>query len=152
MDFYFDGQLSTSSPSAANEETQMRGGVSQEFSREMSVNRNQEQQSSCYSSIINNISSRAQDLVEKINDRRAKDLTELESFQEQLVDKVNEMCRQMKENMYAAYEHNSDEMQVKLQELSEVLERCTKCNSDLTEARRSLSCLNEGLAIAQSSE
>lgn len=59
------------------------------------------------------------------------------------------MCQQMKENMYKVYEDNSDEMQVKLQELSEVLETCTKLNRELLEATQALACLREGLIISQ---
>lgn len=58
----------------------------------------------------------------------------------------------MKEHMYTVYEENSNEMQVKLQELSEVLESCTKLNKELMEANRALAGLREGLAISQTSE
>lgn len=50
------------------------------------------------------------------------------------------------------YEENSNEMQVKLQELSEVLESCTKLNKELLEASRALTHLREGLAISQTSD
>lgn len=65
---------------------------------------------------------------------------------------VTEICQQMKERMYTVYEENSDEMQVKLQELSEVLESCTKLNHELQEATRALTCLREGLTISHASE
>lgn len=43
-------------------------------------------------------------------------------------------------------------MQVKLQEVSEVLESCTKLNQELLEASQALTGLREALAISQSSE
>lgn len=55
----------------------------------------------------------------------------------------------MKEHMYTVYEKNSNEMQVKLQELTEVLESCTKLNSELLEASQALRGLREGLAISK---
>lgn len=55
----------------------------------------------------------------------------------------------MKEHMYTVYEKNSNEMQVKLQELTEVLESCTKLNSELLEASQALRSLREGLAISK---
>lgn len=58
----------------------------------------------------------------------------------------------MKEHMYAVYEANSNEMQVKLQELSEVLESCSKLSEELMEASQALTGLREGLAISQTSE
>lgn len=54
--------------------------------------------------------------------------------------------------MYTLYEDNSNEMQVKLQELTEVLESCTKLNKELMEASQALAGLREGLAISQMSE
>lgn len=62
------------------------------------------------------------------------------------------MFQQMKEHMFAVYEENSNVMQVKLQELSEVLERCTELNKELTEAGQALASLREGLAISHTSE
>lgn len=50
------------------------------------------------------------------------------------------------------YEGNSNEMQVKLQELSEVLESCAKLNEELMEASQALAGLREGFAISQTSE
>lgn len=58
----------------------------------------------------------------------------------------------MKEHMYTVYEDNGNEMQVKLQELSEVLESCTKLNNELLEANQALASLRDGLAISQTSE
>lgn len=54
--------------------------------------------------------------------------------------------------MYTVYEENSDEMQVKLQELSKVLESCSKLNRELLEAAQALAFLREGLAMSQRSE
>lgn len=62
---------------------------------------------------------------------------------------MTEVCQQMKDNMYAVYEENSKEMQVKLQELTGVLESCTKLHKELMEASQALSGLREGLAMNQ---
>lgn len=64
---------------------------------------------------------------------------------------VIEMCQQMKSHMYAVYEGNSDDMQVKLQELAEVLDSCTKLNQELQEANQALAGLREDLVPNQSS-
>lgn len=145
----------------------------------------------CCSSDIDHISRRVQDLVERINSSRTSDQEVMDSFQEKLVEKVenlfqyfwsytyndvhnsvpkcthatsgvfltqhflpevSEVCQQMKENMYTVYEDNSTEMQVKLQELTEVLESCTKLNKELMEASQALAGLREGLAIGQMKE
>ncbi|XP_067440163.1 synaptonemal complex central element protein 2 isoform X2 [Thunnus thynnus] len=104
------------------------------------------------SSSIDYVSRRVQELVEKINDSRTSDQRVMDSFQEKLVEKVKEICQQMKEHMYTVYEENSNEMQVKLQELTEVLENCTKLNNELLEANQALASLREGLAISQTSD
>uniref|UniRef100_A0A3Q3BGW2 Synaptonemal complex central element protein 2 n=1 Tax=Kryptolebias marmoratus TaxID=37003 RepID=A0A3Q3BGW2_KRYMA len=104
-----------------------------------------------FSSSVDDISRRAQEMVEKINRSRTSDQDVMDGFQEKLTEKVTEMCRQMKEHMYALYERNSDEMQVKLQELSEVLDSCTKLNQELLEASQALTLLREGLGLTQPS-
>ncbi|KAL3995968.1 hairy and enhancer of split 5 [Sarotherodon galilaeus] len=96
------------------------------------------------SSRTDDISRKAQESVEKINQSRISNQKMIDSFQEKLVEKVTDLCMQMKEHMYRVYEENSDKMQVNLQELQEVLESCTKFSHELLEANRALACLREG--------
>lgn len=49
--------------------------------------------------------------------------------------------------MYTVYEDNSDEMQTKLQELSKVLDNCTRLHQELLEATQALSGLRASLGI-----
>ncbi|KAM8879167.1 synaptonemal complex central element protein 2 isoform 1-T5 [Spinachia spinachia] len=155
MDFFFDDlTLPSSSQSTSNiqhEDPNMPEDPkswSGKFPL-MSTTEGQEQHTS---SSIADISRRVQELVEKINDSRTTDQKVLDSFQEKLVEKVTETCQQMKEHMYTIYEENSNEMQVKLQELSEVLESCTKLNSELVEASQALESLRGAMAVSQASE
>ncbi|XP_051240707.1 synaptonemal complex central element protein 2 isoform X2 [Dicentrarchus labrax] len=155
MDFFFEDLPSTSqsTPKSRHEESQMTDDTEDDSSRGKSSNVSMtEMQEPLSSSRIDDISRRVQDLVEKINDSRTSDQTVMDSFQEKLMEKVTEMCQQMKEHMYTVYEENSNEMQVKLQELSEVLESCTKLNTELMEATNALAGLREGLAISKMSE
>ncbi|XP_077462104.1 synaptonemal complex central element protein 2 isoform X2 [Stigmatopora argus] len=103
-------------------------------------------------SSLNDISRRVQELVEKIHNRRKNNLKEIESFQQVLVDKVTEVCQQMKQDLYKAYEENSSEMEVKLLELTDVLEMCTKLHMKLLEASHVLGGLRDGLAISGAAE
>uniref|UniRef100_A0AAX7TCL3 Synaptonemal complex central element protein 2 n=1 Tax=Astatotilapia calliptera TaxID=8154 RepID=A0AAX7TCL3_ASTCA len=98
----------------------------------------------CCSSRTDDISRKAQELVEKINQSRISNQKMIDSFQETLVEKVTDLCMQMKEHMYRVFEENSDRMQVNLQELQEVLDSCTKFSHELLEANRALACLREG--------
>ena len=68
------------------------------------------------------------------------------------IPQVTDVCQQMKDNMYAVYEENSKEMQLKLQELTGVLESCTKLHKELMEASQALSSLREGMATSQGPE
>ncbi|XP_061625664.1 synaptonemal complex central element protein 2 [Phyllopteryx taeniolatus] len=100
----------------------------------------------------NDISRRVQELVEKIHDRRTNDQKEIESFQQIIVDKVTEVCQQMKQDMYNVYEENSSEMQVKLLELTDVLETCTRLHTELLKASHVLASLQEGLTVSCTAE
>ncbi|XP_033941882.1 synaptonemal complex central element protein 2 [Pseudochaenichthys georgianus] len=155
MDFYFDDLPSTSqsTPKSGQEDSQMTEDTDNESPRgkssSLSMTDIQEQNTS---SKVTDISRRVQELVEKINNSRTSDQKVMDSFQDKLVAKVTEMCQQMKEHLFTVYEENSNEMQLKLLELSEVLESCTKLNSELLEASHALAGLRGALAISKTSE
>ncbi|CAG5928949.1 unnamed protein product [Menidia menidia] len=155
MDFFFEDLPSTSvsTPKKGHEDTTMSEDTDNDSSRQNSsgtvVIDVKEQHSS---SSIDDISRRTQEMVEKINHSRTSDQKVMDSFQEKIIEKVTEMCQQMKEQMYTVYEKNSNEMQLKLQELSEVLESCSKLNQELLEASQALAGLREGIGSSQQSE
>lgn len=55
------------------------------------------------------------------------------------------MCQQMKEQMFEYYEKHSREMETKLTELSEVLERSSQLSMELQGASQTLAAINKGL-------
>lgn len=61
---------------------------------------------------------------------------------------VTELSQQMKEQMFSVYEENSHDMQAKLQELSEILESCSKLNDELLEAGQAVAGLKGVLALS----
>uniref|UniRef100_A0AAZ3P3S5 Synaptonemal complex central element protein 2 n=1 Tax=Oncorhynchus tshawytscha TaxID=74940 RepID=A0AAZ3P3S5_ONCTS len=101
---------------------------------------------------IDDIGKKVQDLVGKINDSRTMDQTIMDNFQDKLVEKVGEICGQMKEHMYTVYEENSHAMQATLQELTLVLESCSKLNTELHTVSQALAGLNRGLTLHRSTE
>ncbi|XP_040003414.1 synaptonemal complex central element protein 2 isoform X2 [Xiphias gladius] len=157
MDLFFEDPTlpctSQSTPKTGHEDSQMSEDTDHDSSigksSSVSVTEIPEHHTS---SSINGISSRVQGLVEKINGSRTSDQKVMDSFQENLVEKVKGVCQQMKEHMYTVYEENSSEVQVKLQELFEVLENCTKLSNELLEASQALASLSKSLAISQTSE
>ncbi|MED6273315.1 hypothetical protein CHARACLAT_005174 [Characodon lateralis] len=155
MDFFFDDLPSTSmsTPRKGKKDSLTLDDAACDLSRNtsssVSLTEIERQHSS---SCIDDISKKAQEMVEKINHGRTRDQEMMDSFQEKLTEKVTEVCQLMKEHMYIIYEKNSNEIQVKLQELSEVLENCSKLNHELLEASQALACLRDGLDINQRSE
>ncbi|KAF4092703.1 hypothetical protein AMELA_G00023930 [Ameiurus melas] len=94
---------------------------------------------------IDEIGKKAQDLIERINQNRAMDQKLMNSFEEKLMKKVSEMCQQMKEQMFEYYEKHSREMETKLTDLSEVLERSSQLSMELQGASQTLAAINKGL-------
>ncbi|XP_043969568.1 synaptonemal complex central element protein 2 isoform X1 [Gambusia affinis] len=155
MDFFFDDlpASSLSTPKKGHEDSLMVEDTDCDLSRNksssVSMTEIQEHHGSSY---IDDISKRAQEMVEKLNHERTRDQEMMDSFQKQLTEKVTEMCQLIKEEMFTIYELNSNEIQVKLQELSEVLENCSKLEHELLEASQALACLKDGLDINQRAE
>ncbi|XP_073327004.1 synaptonemal complex central element protein 2 [Pagrus major] len=152
MDFSLDELPSSShsTPKSRHEDSEMPEDHDSSRGMSSSLSITDIQENICSS--IDDIRGRVQDLVEEINDSRTSDQKVMDSFEEKLMKKVPEMCQQMKEHMYTVYEENSNKMEVKLQELFEVLERCTKLNTELMEATQALAGLREDLDISQTSE
>ncbi|XP_071387364.1 synaptonemal complex central element protein 2 [Centroberyx affinis] len=97
------------------------------------------------SSKIDEIGKRAQDLIERINQSRAMDQEIMASFENELLSKVNEVCQQVKEQMFSSYEEHGRGMEASLQELSEVLERSSQLSMELQGVSQTLSAINTGL-------
>ncbi|KAM9457618.1 synaptonemal complex central element protein 2 isoform 2-T2 [Clarias gariepinus] len=94
---------------------------------------------------IDAIGKKAQDLIERINQSRAMDQKLMNSFEEKLMKKVSEMCQQVKEQMFEYYEKHSQEMEMKLTELTEVLGRSSQLGMELQRASQTLAAINKGL-------
>ncbi|XP_016103549.1 uncharacterized protein [Sinocyclocheilus grahami] len=94
---------------------------------------------------IDEIGKKAQELIERINERRAMDQHVMNSFEEKLIKKVSEMCQQVKEQMFEYYEQHSQGMEASITELSEVLERSSQLSIELQGASQTLAAINKGL-------
>ncbi|XP_056089357.1 synaptonemal complex central element protein 2 [Rhinichthys klamathensis goyatoka] len=122
-------------------------GVSNTSIRSSPINRTMEDVGvlSPTNSRIDEIGKKAQDLIERINERRAMDQHVMNSFEEKLIKKVSEMCQRVKEQMFEYYEQHSQGMEASLAELSEVLERCSQLSMELQGASQSLATVNKVL-------
>ncbi|KAL0993020.1 hypothetical protein UPYG_G00102260 [Umbra pygmaea] len=97
------------------------------------------------SSSIEEIGKMAQDVIERINQSRALDQEIMTSFENKLMNKVSEVCQQVKEQLFSSYDEHSSGMEAKLQELSEVLVRSSHLNMELQGASQTLSDINNSL-------
>ncbi|KAK9539685.1 hypothetical protein VZT92_002187 [Zoarces viviparus] len=149
MDFFFDDDpCLPSSHDGSQKTTSHRITLETEESQNMTEDMDSSRAKSSnipeseeYTSSIDDISRRLHELVESMNVKRATDPEVLDGYQRKLVEKVTEMCEQMKAHLYTIYEENSHEINVKLQEVTRVLGNCTKLNSELVEARQALTRL-----------
>ncbi|KAM9473710.1 synaptonemal complex central element protein 2 isoform 2-T2 [Salvelinus alpinus] len=104
-----------------------------------------EETTTALSSTIEEIGKKAQDLIERINQSRAMDQEIMTTFENKLMNKVSEVCQQVKEQMFSSYEEHGRGMEANLQELSEVLERSSQLSMELQGASRTLSAINNSL-------
>uniref|UniRef100_A0A8C7VQS7 Synaptonemal complex central element protein 2 n=1 Tax=Oncorhynchus mykiss TaxID=8022 RepID=A0A8C7VQS7_ONCMY len=91
------------------------------------------------------IGKKAQDLIERINQSRAMDQEIMTTFENKLMNKVSEVCQQVKEQMFSSYEEHGCGMEANLKELSEVLERSSQLSMELQGASQTLSAINNSL-------
>uniref|UniRef100_A0A8C7FQ28 Synaptonemal complex central element protein 2 n=1 Tax=Oncorhynchus kisutch TaxID=8019 RepID=A0A8C7FQ28_ONCKI len=104
-----------------------------------------EETTTVLSSTIEEIGKKAQDLIERINQSRAMDQEIMTTFENKLMNKVSEVCQQVKEQMFSSYEEHGCGMEANLQELSEVLERSSQLSMELQGASQTLSAINNSL-------
>lgn len=122
-------------------------GVSNTSTRSLPINSTVEDVAvlSPTNSCIDEVGKKAQDLIERINERRAMDQHVMNSFEEKLIKKVSEMCQRVKEQMFEHYEQHSQGMEASIAELSEVLERSSQLSLELQGASQTLAAINKGL-------
>ncbi|KAM8842172.1 synaptonemal complex central element protein 2 isoform 2-T2 [Synchiropus picturatus] len=141
MDLFFTKPGSTPQKDAETEEEPLQQ-AEVETSSGRCLNESQMQDSSW---TIDDIRQQVQLLVEKINERRAGDQDVIKNFNTKLVEEATRTCQLMQEHMYTFYEANSNDMQVKLQELGEIFERCSTLNKELMEAMKILRFLRPAM-------
>ena len=66
-----------------------------------------------------------------------------------VISQVSMVCQQLKDHMFIVYEENSQAMEARLLELSQVLENCSQLLADLQGVSQDLAALNTGLCQAE---
>ncbi|XP_022247834.1 uncharacterized protein LOC111087020 [Limulus polyphemus] len=91
------------------------------------------------------ISREVEETVEKINLKRKQDTSLLADFKKSLEIQINRTYSMVEESMYSLYEKTGNEIECKLQELSAILERISKLETELQEFRSAFDVLYQDL-------
>lgn len=62
---------------------------------------------------------------------------------------ISLVCQHMKDHMFSVYEENSQAMEARLTELSQILQNCTRLLAELQGVSQDLAALNTGLRQAE---
>ncbi|XP_073507054.1 synaptonemal complex central element protein 2 [Phyllobates terribilis] len=90
--------------------------------------------SNYFTALVGNVEalqSRAQSLIDNINEGRIEDQTMMKNFNTNLNIKVAELSQCLEDRMYQMYEQNNTQLQVRLQELTEIIERIEQLQAEL---------------------
>ncbi|XP_072000738.1 synaptonemal complex central element protein 2 [Engystomops pustulosus] len=96
------------------------------------------------------LQSRAQTLIDKINEGRTKDQTMMKNFNTNLNIKVADVSRRLETRMYTMYEQNNAQLEVRLQELTEVIERIRQLQDELKQVCDTVVTVYEDLGLQHS--
>ncbi|CAL1602016.1 unnamed protein product [Knipowitschia caucasica] len=136
MDYFYDKELpSTSSSAPTSPEANTISCTLSMGDNNLSVNLADQ------TSSLDDIRSKVEQLVERINTSRSSDQKEIDTYQKELSDKLLDMCQSMKDQLFTVYEDNNVKIEEKLAELSEILSNCDQLYHELLEATQALSHL-----------
>ncbi|KAM4036710.1 synaptonemal complex central element protein 2 isoform 1-T5 [Anomaloglossus baeobatrachus] len=93
------------------------------------------------------LQSRAQGLIDKINEGRFKDQTMMKDFNTNLNIKVAELSQCLEDRMYQMYEQNNTQLQVRLQELTEIIERIGQLQTELKQVCQTVVTVYKDLGL-----
>ncbi|XP_075715143.1 synaptonemal complex central element protein 2 [Rhinoderma darwinii] len=97
------------------------------------------------------LQSRAQSLIDKINEGRIKDQTIMKNFNTNLNIKVAELSQCLEDRMYQMYEQNNTQLQVRLQELTEIIERIGQLQAELKQVCQTVVTVYKDLGLQHDS-
>ncbi|XP_053320649.1 synaptonemal complex central element protein 2 [Spea bombifrons] len=90
---------------------------------------------------------RAQSLIDKINEGRSKDQAIMKNFNESLAMKVNELSQCLEDKMYNVYDHHNKQLQDRLQELPEIIERIGQLQDELKQVCQTVATVYKDLCV-----
>ncbi|XP_056426429.1 synaptonemal complex central element protein 2 [Hyla sarda] len=97
------------------------------------------------------LQSRAQCLIDKINEGRSMDQTLMKNFNTNLNIKVAELSQCLEDRMYQMYEENNTQLQVRLQELTDIIERIGQLQAELKQVCQTVVTVYKDLGLQHDS-
>ncbi|XP_075433613.1 synaptonemal complex central element protein 2 isoform X1 [Ascaphus truei] len=93
------------------------------------------------------LQSRAQHLIDKINESRNQDQAMMKNFNDSLALKVTELSQRLEDRMYRHYDHQNTLLQDKLQELPEIIERIGQLQGELKQVCQTVVTVYKDLCV-----
>ncbi|XP_010568120.1 PREDICTED: synaptonemal complex central element protein 2 [Haliaeetus leucocephalus] len=96
---------------------------------------------------IRGLQQRTQQLIDKVNDSRKEDHAVMSSFRETLLLKVSGLAEQVEERLFHLYGLHNEQIQERLQELAEVMERVRQAEAELRQVCRTVEAAYHDLCL-----
>ncbi|XP_029440880.1 synaptonemal complex central element protein 2-like isoform X2 [Rhinatrema bivittatum] len=93
------------------------------------------------------LQNRAQELIDKVNEKRKEDQTLLSNLKESLMVKVSNFSHTLEEQMYQVYDHHNRLLQDKLQEFMEIIERISQLEAELKQVCQTVATVYKDLCV-----
>ncbi|XP_069803111.1 synaptonemal complex central element protein 2 [Dendropsophus ebraccatus] len=97
------------------------------------------------------LQSRAHCLIDQINEGRAKNQTLMKNFNTNLNIKVAEIFKRLEDRMFQMYEQNNTQLQVRLQELTDTIERIGQLQAELKQVCQTVVTVYKDLGLQHDS-
>ncbi|CAI5796251.1 Hypothetical predicted protein [Podarcis lilfordi] len=96
-------------------------------------------------SSIENLQERAQQIIDKMNEKRKEDQVLMNNFREGLLMKVSSLAEKLEESMFPVYDHHNKLIQDKIQELYQIMERIKQIEAELRKVCHTVEMLYKDL-------
>nr|XP_033781391.1 synaptonemal complex central element protein 2 [Geotrypetes seraphini] len=93
------------------------------------------------------LQNRAQELIDKVNEKRKEDQTLLNNLKESLMVKVSDLSQTLEDQMYQIYDHHNKLLQDKLQEFLEIMERISQLEAELKQVCHTVVTVYKDLCV-----
>ncbi|XP_068524621.1 synaptonemal complex central element protein 2 [Anas acuta] len=98
-------------------------------------------------SSVGDLRQRAQRLIDRVNESRKEDHSVLSGFRDSLLLKVSDLAEQLEERLFQLYSLHNEQIQQRLHELAEVMERVRQAEDELQHVCRTVEAAYKDLCL-----